>query len=800
VRVVPRSPLTVLDGGAQGVVDLAAFGDLRPELALAYAPDLDRERIAAAVRDGAGFVIADGVRRRGFVAARLRGNTGPTLPADRDVSEDGTRLNPFRDRGPDQPAAQTVALLRGEGARSVSAPSNPQVTQFPEHRPSAALDGDLRTAWLADRVLARPRHHLDITFDRPRDVGSIELYPYSDARGVVRAVEIAGKRHRVQRGWNRLRLGLRKAQRLRIKMAQVDGPRRASGGAGGIRELRIPGVRVRETLRPPTLLEDALRDEDLGTSPLTYLLQRTTADAPALQGRLAGQAQAGLLRDAQDPEARLRRSLRPPAARRYTAEAWVSVDPAASDAALDALAAPAATVLRARSSSRFEGRPRYRASGAFDGGTRRAWIGEWAADRGAWLSWRAPRVMTIRRLRLVPAAVRVRRPTRVRVRSGRAVSPPVAVRADGFVRLPEAIRSRDFRLEIVDAAFAPGTPAALRSRRAVGIGELRGGGVDPIPARRRGSFVAPCGAVTIRAAGRGLDLRLPTQDVRRFDAGLPLRAEGCGSLSLPAVRTVLRDGGGTTFRADRLRLFSAPPAGIVLPGAGGRVVDAGRPGNGSREDVELDVKEPSWLIYGESYAEGWRASCDGRDLGRPVPMQGYANAWPIEPGCERVDVRFAPDRTLVVAYVLSAVAIVGLLAFLLLRREQRRRQAHAPRGDLVAAADRPAPWPWQRALAAGVLAAAVLGFVLALRAGVVLGPLVALILWRGVPSRMLVTAAGLALLVAVPFAHVVAGDDDPGGYNTNFAVDHIAAHWIAAGAIALLLLALARWLWEDRAT
>ena len=800
VRVVPRSPLTVLDGGAQGVLDLAAFGDLRPELPLTYAPDLDRERIAAAVRDGAGFVVADGVRRRAFVAARLRGNTGPTLPADRDLSEDGTRLNPFRDAGPDDPAEQTVALLRGEGARAVSAPSSPQVTQFPEHRPAAALDGDLRTSWLADRVLDRPRHHLDITFDRPRDVGSIELYPYSDARGIVREFEIGGRRHRVGRGWNRLRVGLRDVGRLRIRIARVDGPRSASGGAGGIRELRIPGVRVREVLRPPTLLEDALRDEDLGNNPLTYLLQRTTADAPALQGRLAGQAQAGLLRDAQDPETRLRRSVRPPAARRFTAEAWVSVDPGAPDDTLDAIAAPAAAGLRARSSSRFEGRPRHRASGAFDGGTARAWIGEWASDRGAWISWQAPREVALQRLRLVPAAVRVRRPTRVRLRSNAAVSAPVAVRADGFVRLPRAVRGRAFRLEILHAAFAPGTPDALRSRRAVGIGELRGAGVDPVPPRRRGSIEVPCGAVTVRAAGRGLGLRLPTQDVRRLDAGLPLRAEGCGSLALPAVRTVVGDGGGTTFRVDRLRLFSAPPAGVVLPGTGGRVVDPGRPGNGSREGIELDVEEPSWLVYGESYAEGWRASCDGRDLGAPVPMQGYANAWEIEPGCERVDVRFAPDRTLLVAYLLSAVAILGLLGFLVLRRTRRRRHVHVPPGELAAAADRPAAWPWRRALAAGVIAGAVLGFLLALRAGVVLGPLVALILRRGVPSRLLATVAGALLLVAVPVAHVAAGDDDPGGYDTNFAVDHIAAHWLAAGAIALLLVALLRLLATDHAT
>ncbi|MTD42889.1 DUF3367 domain-containing protein [Conexibacter sp. W3-3-2] len=800
VRVVPRAPMTIVDGGAQGVMDLAAFGDLRPDRPLAYAPDLDGETLAAAVRDGAGFVIADGVRRRAFVSARLRGNVGPTLPADRDVSEDGTRLDPFSGDG-DRPAAQTVAVLRGRGAVAVSAPYSPQVTQFPEHRPAAALDGDLGTAWLADRFLAESRRHLDVTFPEPRDVGTIELYPYGDSRGTVTAVEVGGRRFAVRPGWNTLRVGLEKVRRLSVRIASMRRPERATAGGGGIRELRIPGVRVRETLRPPVVLEQALRSEDLSGSPLTYLLQRTTADAPAVRGRLAGPAQAGLLADARDPEPRLERTIHPPTARRYGAEAWVSVDPKTPDDVLDGLVSPAAARLVARSASRLEGRPRHRASGAFDGGTARAWIGQWIAGRPAWLSWRTPQVATLRRLRLVPPAVRVRRPTRVRLRSERGVSAPVAVRADGFVRLAAPLVGRRFRLEVLEAAFPAGTPARLRQRRAVGIGELRGAGVEPVPAPRSGRAAAPCGAVVLRAAGRTLRLRVPAQDLRRFDAGLPLRAEGCGPLSLPADRTLLRDTGTGAFRADRLRLFSAPPESLVLPGAGGRVLAAGTPGEGRRDGVRVDVREPSWLVYGESYAAGWRASCDGRDLGRPVPLQGYANAWPVEPGCERVSLSFGPQRALTAGYVVSAIAILLLLAYLLLRRGERVRQRDpvtAPPGPLDVGADRPARWGLLRALAMGLLASGVLGALFALRAGAVLGPVVAFVLWRGVANRTLVLWAGLLLLVGVPVAHVLGGADDPGGYDYGYAVHHIAAHWVATGAVALLLLALVRWLRADR--
>src|SRR5262249_46007400 len=158
------------------------------------------------------------------------------------------------------------------------------------------------------------------------------------------------------------------------------GPRHASEGAGGIRELRIPGVRMTEALRPPTAIESALRGADLRASALTYLFERDTADVPARRGRYVGDRGAGELRDARDPEPRLERVFAPPAARRYAVDGWASVDPRTPDATLDAIAGTrgAATV---DSSSHFENAPRYRGSGAFDGTPARAWIGQWIAGR-----------------------------------------------------------------------------------------------------------------------------------------------------------------------------------------------------------------------------------------------------------------------------------------------------------------------------------------------------------------------------------------------------------------------------------
>src|SRR4029079_4881434 len=135
----------------------------------------------------------------------------------------------------------------------------------------------------------------------------VDLMPYSDSRGVVHDVAIGGRRFAVHRGWHPLPVRLRATASLTVRLSGVRGPRHASEGAGGIRELRIPGVRVTEALRPPTVIESALRGADLRANPLTYLFERDTADVPDRRGRYVGERGAGELRDEQDPERQVAR-------------------------------------------------------------------------------------------------------------------------------------------------------------------------------------------------------------------------------------------------------------------------------------------------------------------------------------------------------------------------------------------------------------------------------------------------------------------------------------------------------------
>jgi hypothetical protein len=809
VRLLPRDGAQIVDGGAEGIAALAGFEALDPSRPLRYAADLGAEEIRAAAREGASFVVTDTNRRRAFTAARLRANTGFTLPPDQDVSEDGAMLDPFAERGPE---AQTVA--RVEGVRSVSAPFSPQVTQFPEHRPFAAIDGDSSTAWLADRALARPRHVLTVRLDSPLEVGAIELLPYGDRHGVVRRVAVNGREVAVRPGWNRIPVeGV--VDQVSVRIVDVSQPDGITGGAGGIRELRIPGVRARETLRPPVLVEEALRGAE--PVPLSYSLSRTTTDAPLRSGPPSGPFQSYLVRDRVDPERQLVRTIAPPFAASYDVDAWTSPDPYLADAELDRLAGGTGGAV-ATSSGRYRGQASFRASGAFDRGPR-AWVAPWL-DRPQTLELRTERPFTVRTLKLRPPRTIVRRPTRVRVGGG----PPLNVGSDGTVVLPRPLRTTRLTIEIVEAAFPVGASGRVRQRRAVGIGEVLG--APAVRVRRDGALRGRCGDAAISSGAARVALR-PVGSIEDLDADRPLRAQGCQRIALAAGEQELRGMSGPLV-VDHLLLRSGAAApGAARPVAAGRVADPGEGGRGSREGIRLDVDRPGWLVVGESYNAGWRASCDGRDLGDPTPMQGYANGWRVEPGCAEVDVAWAPNRSLPVGYAISLVACLVLLALAVGRRRragegaqegaapQGAREGAAPEGAREGAApggaragaapegaregaappppEPPTPrWSLRHALLAGLAAGVVLGFVFAIRAGPPIALGVALVLWRGVPPRTLALAAGALLAVVVPILYLAISPRDPGGYNSNYAVELIAAHWVGVAAVVLAGLALCR--------
>ncbi len=71
----------------------------------------------------------------------------------------------------------------------------------------------------------------------------------------------------------------------------------------------------------------------------------------------------------------------------------------------------------------------------------------------------------------------------------------------------------------------------------------------------------------------------------------------------------------------------------------------------------------------------------------------------------------------------------------------------------------------------------------------VIWPLLTLVLWRGVPSWALALVAAGLLGVCVPAAYAVLSPRDRGGYNFEYSLETLWAHWIGVAALVLLLVA-----------
>jgi hypothetical protein len=102
----------------------------------------------------------------------------------------------------------------------------------------------------------------------------------------------------------------------------------------------------------------------------------------------------------------------------------------------------------------------------------------------------------------------------------------------------------------------------------------------------------------------------------------------------------------------------------------------------------------------------------------------------------------------------------------------------------------PRRMPLPRAAGIAFIATIPLSLWFALRTGVVIFPVLTFILWRGVGPRALIGAAA-ALLAALPIVYAITSPRDRGGYNFNYSVDLIWAHW--TGVAAIVLLGAAAW-------
>jgi hypothetical protein len=791
VSAIPVRGGVVVDGDGEGIVQAGAAGLLDGLIGpLLLGADLARDTSGfdRLTPDGTAFVITDTNRKRGERWYALRENVGATEPAAHPaVLDDPTDARLEVVAG--QPASARTTVEWSGAQRVWATAYGSALTLVPEERPSNAFDGDASTAWLLDTRQHRGPHRVGVELDEPLDgADHVVLVPPQrrpGARAVIRArVTLDGSRHfdvELDEAAARDPEGVRVAldgepfRRLTVEIRDVlpdDGP-------AGFAEIRVPGLEVRELVVLPTAVLDALGAR-AAEAPLSLVLSRHRSD-PAEPVR-------------SDPEPALARAFDLPAPLEVELRGTARLSARADDAVLASLLGDPDPP---RTSESLPGDLRSTASAAIDGDASTAWRTPLVGLVGQWIDLPADPGTEITTLELtVLADGRHSLPTELAVSAGgRTVSagvPPVeSVAEAGTVRqvevtLPEGLRGDRLRIEItgVDARtttdWYTGDPIALP----VGLAEIAGSGLRTGVDQQ--AVDTGCRDDLVQLDGAPLPVRITgSADAALDREGLDV--EACdGALRLGPGRHELRAAKGATTGIDLDRLVLATP-GFAVDGSPGDAAEV-RVGSVGAVSAEATIESdgsPFWLVLDQSHNEGWELSLDGATVDGPRPVDGYAAGWHVTPdgaGTLVADIRWAPQRVVDIALLLSLLAAAACAALVVIAPGQRR----GPR-PVLAAPDVGPAGPVRRwiAVAGGAVVAGLLVHPLAALPAAATLLLARRWPWvgRAVPVLLVGAAAAQVVLFQVRDRHEAAFE-----WPQHFGGAHLSA---LLGAVLLAVLATA---------
>jgi arabinofuranan 3-O-arabinosyltransferase len=785
-----QAPLLV-SGNGDGLVDLASLNLLGGQPVL-YSASLAHQPAALqqALNDGASLVVTDSNRRRAEEWTATHNNIGFTEQAGTHVPIKDpldARLNVFPDAGP---SAETT--MQQSGARVTASAYGTITSLLPEDRPARALDGDLTTAWRVGAFGPVGGQWLQVEAPRPSTTDRVNLVqPLTGLRNryITRVtLSFDGGRagpdvtlglspsSRTPEGQT-LTFSRRTFRTLRITITgdnvghQANYPNASSVGFADVRlrdEHADHDLRVDEIVQMPTDLVRSAGHQSAGR-PLTYVMTRLrTVLAPP---HIA------------EEEPALARSFTVPTTRNFTLAGAARVSLTAIGPVVDnLLGVPGADTggVTVRSSGALSTDLAARASSALDGSDTTAWTTPFDEPVGQWIDVSVPRPVSFDHLNLaVVADGRHSVPTKLRIDAGgtsRIVDvPPVPDRApdNAVAQVPVTfapITGNDIRVTIV--AIRPATTTEYFSQTPrvlpVAIAELGIPAVTrPAPAPVLDSG---CRTDLVTLDGQPLPVRVTgdTSTAVKHDA-LRLESCGAGSIRLTAGQHVLRatPGTGSGLDIDAVELASAAGASTtgVIPGA------AVPPAESSTGVAHLVVTHfgstqvratvqgatrPFWLVLGQSHNNGWHATVNGRDLGSSQVLDGYANAWLVNPaghGTMNVTFTFTPQRSVWIALGISGLALLLCAALALFARRRRHpdlREGDGPRFRSLLAVS--GGQPGRRVVVALSLATAlVVGVIVGPFEGVALGALVGAALTWGRTHAVLAVGAPVALALAAGF-------------------------------------------------
>jgi hypothetical protein len=195
------------------------------------------------------------------------------------------------------------------------------------------------------------------------------------------------------------------------------------------------------------------------------------------------------------------------------------------------------------------------------------------------------------------------------------------------------------------------------------------GGLDPVPANPDSPL--PCSSGTgFKVDGTPVPVRLAgTQRDVMAGRNLPLATCDGSPLRLSHGTHDLIAGG--VLQADAVSLSSAGAALTQPPTLPSLRVAS--PEEGRFLITVRKAAGPYYLVLGQANSPGWRASIDGKDVGRAVLLDGYSAGWFVtKTGSYTISVSYGPQRAATVGLVVTGVTT--LVALLILSRPVWRRR------------------------------------------------------------------------------------------------------------------------------
>jgi arabinofuranan 3-O-arabinosyltransferase len=666
----------ILAGSGDGVVDLAGAGLLDPDRPLLYAATLDdlgRDGSLDPAMFGTDpwWVFTDTNRQQGRRWSTVSSNLG-ALEADGSLQLDDdpgdNRLELFAPGDERRTRAQHEADFADVRASYYGN----RIAYTPEDAPWFATDGDPSTAWRA--AVFEPTAGLVWEADLTAAVSAPTVTILQPTTGAtdrfITEIRITlddsvtfdatlDERSRAVPG-QPIGLPDRPFETLRIEVLADNVGELSTYAAQpgvGLAEVVIAGISDDRATHVPGF--DAFEFLPAGALPsqrLTYVLTRERID-PATANRTA-------------PEPRMVRRIEVADERSFELEGEVRL---AGDAAEETLLEALDDELVVIAQQRLRGNPAARGASAFDGDVTTAWQTPFDGAIGATVSVQGG-----------PAALDAvtvswlddeqhSRPTQLTLTAADGAvhivdlpaADPVAGRASATIDVgPLDATTLSATISQIDPRTTPEDFSGLPRVLPVGLTELQLGDAPNEARSTDEALDGSCRSDLIRIDGEPVAVRLIGS---RGDAlaRSELQMESCEPIRLTAGSHRLDAAGGarTGFDIDRVVLDSAAssPAPATPPDP---VTSIDSQAATSLEVTVGPSDGPTWLILQQSWNAGWTATANGNDLGTPVLINGYANAWllPASTADRQIALDWAPQRTVTIALWLSLAAGVIVLA------------------------------------------------------------------------------------------------------------------------------------------